>query len=74
MSQSYSPAMLDVLDPGWRDRQAARDQAFAEFFATLPPRGAHVGIALIANKDHTDVTVEPIAVVDFYPEGGRAPQ
>ncbi len=67
MTQALSPALRDLIEPGWREHEAAHRRAFAEFFASLPPQ-ATIGAAAIANRTHTSATVEPIAVVDFYPQ------
>lgn len=68
MSQTLSPALRDLSEPGWREREATRHRAFAEFFAGLPPAHARLAAAIVADRDHATATVEPIAVVDFYPE------
>lgn len=68
MSHAPSPELRDLIEPGWREREAARKQAFADFFASLPNQPTRIGAAVIVNRTQTTATVEPIAVVDFYPE------
>lgn len=69
MNHPMSPALRDVVEPGWREREAERDRAFSEFFASLPERHPRQGVAAALVVDRTGRQhVKPVIVVDFYRE------
>lgn len=73
MSHLSSSAIRDVLDPGWRERDADTKRAFEDFFAGLPARYPRQGIAAVQIVTRSGAQrVEPVIVVDFYREHGDA--
>lgn len=70
MSHSpYGPSPLDQV-AGHREAVEARRQAAADAMSERPR--AMTSTAIVVTKNPTSATVEPIAVVDFYPEEGKA--
>ena len=61
----YGPSPLDQL-AGHRQEVEARRRAAADAMRERPR--ARTAVAIVVTKNPTSATVEPIAVVDFYPE------
>ena len=62
----YGPSPFDAI-AGYLESKEANRKAAQDAMTERPrARGA---AAVIVNRTQTTATVEPIAVVDFYPEG-----